>query len=154
MTGQFARREVSISWSSVRRRVRGDGMFERALCEEAGLLPLGDPIDMVLQVDDAEEEGHYAAECERDVFLRVVIVLHRSPNFEDTDDVRNHARKDKQEAESGNTLVTSGCARADGEDAGNESGRVHPDQDEGGIIADQTAGPIGENYAPDRYEQN
>src|SRR5258705_10923663 len=99
MTGRFARREASISLSSMRRRVRGEGMFERASGEDAGLLPLGDPIDMVLQVDDAEEEGHGAAQSEGNVFFGVVILPHGGPNFENADDIGNDTRENEGEAQ-------------------------------------------------------
>ena len=129
-------------------------MFERALCEEAGLLPLGDPIDMVLQVDDAEEEGHYAAECERDVLHRVVIVLHGIPDLEDAEDVGDHTGEKKDEAKHDEGSRVRRGTNSDSNATRENSSGVHGDEDHGGVFVDEPAGPIGEDQTPDPSEQD
>src|SRR5258708_27428118 len=127
MTGQFARREVSISWSSMRRRVRGEGMFERALGEDAGFLPLGDPIDMVLQEDDAEEEGHGAAQGKSNVLFGVVILLHGGPDFENADDIVKNTRENEGGAQISKPLFARSDASANCKNASTQSTWEHHD---------------------------
>src|SRR5258708_30195014 len=153
MTGQFARREVSISWSSMRRRVRGEGMSERGVGEDAGCLPLGDPIDMVLQVDDAEEEGHGAAQGKSNVFFGVVILLHGGPDFENADDIGNDTRENEGEAQISKALFACSGTSANCENASNKSSRVHRDENHRDGVVDETTGPVCKNQTPDPGKQ-
>src|SRR5215475_8103772 len=93
--------------------------------ENASFLPAGNLVYMVLQVDEAEEEGHDAAERKRDIFLGVVIVLHGFSDFENSDDVRNHASDDHHKAHDREALVVRRCCKADGKNSSYEACGIH-----------------------------
>src|SRR5437660_8375473 len=109
---------------------------------------------MVLQVDDAEKEGHNTTQRESDVLRGVVIALHRRPDFEDANDVGNGTGDDECNTEPRKGLIRRGCAGADGKDSCDKTSGVHRDKHHGDIVVNKATRPVSENQTPDPHEKN
>jgi hypothetical protein len=66
------------------------------LTERARFFPTSDAIDVILNVNRAEEECHHAAQLQTNVFGRIVVFLHSRLDAEHTEQVNDGAAYDEQ----------------------------------------------------------